>query len=103
MSMSLPRRLCACLCLSMVGSAATAFAQPPGESEGLTLAEALDRTLERNPELLALGFGRQGVEGQLQQTHFRTHDLIDITAESSWDSACWLMEHALRQQAIGAG
>ncbi len=114
MSMSLPRRLCACLCLSMVGSAATAFAQPPGESEGLTLAEALDRTLERNPELLALGFGRQGVEGQLQQARLRPNpdlkvavqDVLGTDAYRAVDSAEttvsleWVLERGVRERMI---
>jgi len=116
MSISSPRRLCACLCLSLLGSAAITFAQPPGPSGGLTLKEALDRTLDRNPELVALGFGREGVEGQLQQSRLRPNpdlhvalqDVLGTDAYRAADSAEttvsleWVLERGVRERMIEA-
>src|SRR5215207_29502 len=89
------RRVCACLCLSMLGSAMAALAQPATPTTELSLREALDRTLERNPELVALGYGRQGMEGQLQQSrlkpnpdlHIAVQDVLGTDSFEALDSA----------------
>lgn len=112
MSIPSPRRACVVLCLSMLGDSAPALAQ----QVGLSLTEALERTLERNPELVALGYGRQGAEGQLQQSRLRPNPdlhvaLQDVLGTDSYqgvDSAEttvsleWVIERGVRQRMIDA-
>jgi cobalt-zinc-cadmium efflux system outer membrane protein len=96
----------------MLGSAAPALAQ---QSE-LTLAEALDRTLERNPELVALGYGQQATEGHVQQSRLRPNpdlhvaiqDVLGTDSYQGIDSAEttmsleWVLERGVRQRMIDA-
>jgi outer membrane protein, heavy metal efflux system len=116
MRIPLPRRVRACLCLSILGSAGAALAQPPGSTAALSLTTALERTLERNPELVALGFGRQGAEGQLQQSrlrpnpdlHVAVQDVLGTDAYRAVDSAEttvsleWVLERGVRQRMVDA-
>jgi outer membrane protein, heavy metal efflux system len=115
MSIPSPRRACAVLCLSMLG-ATTALAQQPDPTAEITLVEALDRTLERNPELVALGYGRQGAEGQLQQSrlrpnpelHIAVQDVLGTGSYQALDSAEttisleWVLERDVRRRMIDA-
>jgi outer membrane protein, heavy metal efflux system len=110
------RRVCACLCFSILGSAMAALAQPAAPTAALSLREALDRTLERNPELVALGYGRQGVEGQLQQSrlkpnpdlHIAVQDVLGTDRFEALDSAEttvsleWVLERGVRQRMVAA-
>lgn len=112
MSIPSPRRACVVLWLSMLASVTPALAQ---QAE-LSLAEALDRTLERNPELVALGLGRQGAEGQLQQSRlkpnpdlhvalqdvFGTDSYGDIDSAETTVSLEWVLERGVRQRMIDA-
>jgi cobalt-zinc-cadmium efflux system outer membrane protein len=108
-------RVCACLCLSMLGGS-VALAQPPDSTAALSLAEALARTLERNPDLVALGYGLQAVEGQLQQSqlrpnpdlHVAVQDVLGTDSYKSFDSAEttvsleWVLERGVRERMIDA-
>ena len=111
-----PRVARACLCLALLGTAKGAFAQQTEPQSALPLAQALDRTLERNPELIALGFARQGVEGQLEQSklrpnptlHVAVQDVLGTDAYKSVDSAEttvsleWVLERGVRERMIEA-
>jgi outer membrane protein, heavy metal efflux system len=115
MSISWPRLAGACMWLSVLGSAAT-FAQPAASPPDLSLIEALARTLERNPELVTLGFGQQGAEGQLQQSrlrpnpdlHIAVQDVLGTDSYQALDSAEttvsleWVLERGVRQRMIDA-
>jgi cobalt-zinc-cadmium efflux system outer membrane protein len=112
--MSIPslRHTRAVLWLSVLASAAPAL----GQQAELSLAEALGRTLERNPELVALGYGRQGAEGQLQQSrlkpnpdlHVALQDVLGTDSYRGVDSAEttvsleWVLERGVRQRMIDA-
>lgn len=50
-----------CLCSAILGTTRSVLAQQTESRTELSLAQALERTLERNPELIAIGFGRQGI------------------------------------------
>jgi cobalt-zinc-cadmium efflux system outer membrane protein len=112
MSIPSPRHTRAVLWLSVLASAAPAL----GQQAELSLAEALGRTLERNPELVALGYGRQGAEGQLQQSrlkpnpdlHVALQDVLGTDSYRGVDSAEttvsleWVLERGVRQRMIDA-
>jgi outer membrane protein, heavy metal efflux system len=111
-----PRLARACLCLAMLGTAKGVFAQQTEPRSELSLGQALDRTLERNPGLIALGFARQGVEGQLEQSklrpnpalHVAVQDVLGTDAYKSFDSAEttvsleWVLERGVRERMIEA-
>jgi cobalt-zinc-cadmium efflux system outer membrane protein len=111
-----PRRVCACLCLSMLGSTTPSLAQQSDATAEVSLNEALARTLERNPELVALGYARQGVEGQLEQSrlkpnpdlHIALQDVLGTASYKGIDSAEttvsleWVLERGVRQRMIDA-
>jgi cobalt-zinc-cadmium efflux system outer membrane protein len=112
MSIPSPRHARAVFWLSVLANAAPAF----GQQAELSLAEALDRTLERNPDLVALGYGRQGAEGQVQQSrlkpnpdlHVALQDVLGTDSYRGVDSAEttvsleWVLERGVRQRMIDA-
>ena len=111
-----PHLACACLWLAGLVTAGHLSAQQTETGGDLSLSQALDRTLERSPELLALGFGRQGVEGQLAQSRLRPNpdlqvavqDFLGTDTYQAIDSAEttisleWLLERGVRERMIDA-
>jgi cobalt-zinc-cadmium efflux system outer membrane protein len=114
MSIPSPRRACVVLWFSMLVSAAPALAL--AQQTELSLAEALERTLERNPRLVALGYGREGAEGQLQQSRLKPNPELQVAVQDvlgtdfyrGVDSAEttvsleWVLERGVRQRMIDA-
>jgi len=109
------RGLHAWLCLSFLSGAHLVSAQPQIGS-AVTLPEVLERTLERNPVLIAHGYGLQGIEGQLQQSqlkpntemHVAVQDVLGTGPYRAVDSAEttvsleWVLERGVRERMIDA-
>jgi cobalt-zinc-cadmium efflux system outer membrane protein len=116
MSIQSPRRVCAVLWLSMLGSPSAVLGQSVAPAGELSLIEALDRTLERNPELAVLGYARQGLEGQLLQSRLKPNPELNValqdvlgtdsyrTLESAETTVSleWVLERGLRERMIDA-
>jgi len=110
-----PRVLRACACWPLLWGAALAWAQPDlGPS--IALSEALERTLERNPELVALGYALEGAEGRLAQSRLRpnpelhvavqdvlgTDDYRGLHGAETTVSLEWILERGVRERMIDA-
>lgn len=112
------RRACACLCWSALGVQAAVAqndaALPQGPS--LALPEALARTLERNPDLVAVGFEMEAAEGRLRQAGLRPNPELGVTVQDvlgtdryhAVESAettvtlGWVFERGMRQRLVDA-
>ena len=108
------RHLRACLCLLMCPALATAQIDSPANRVAMTLAEALTRTVARNPELIAAGFHIAAAEGRLQQARLAPNPELDVVVEDalgtdgfrSVESAQttvtlgWILERGVRQRLI---
>jgi len=92
-----------------------ALAQPQ-VGPSVSLSEALERTLERNPELIALGYGMRGIEAQLQQSRLKpnpelhvalqdvagTGDYRGLHSAETTVSLEWVLERGVRERMIEA-
>src|SRR5262245_40610840 len=106
------RFISACLCFSIL-AALPVWAQPQSV---VTLPEALERTLERNPTLIAHGYGKQGVEGQVEQSRLRPNPDMHVTVQDVLGSGVyhavdsaettvsleWVLERGVRERLIEA-
>jgi cobalt-zinc-cadmium efflux system outer membrane protein len=111
-----PRVARAYLCFAILGAAGGARAQPNEPRSELSLAVALERTLEQNPKLIALGFGRQSAEGQIEQARLRPNpelqiamqDVLGTDAYRGVESAEttvsleWVLERGVRERMVDA-
>jgi cobalt-zinc-cadmium efflux system outer membrane protein len=110
-----PRAPCACACWLLLWGAATAWAQPE-TGQSLGLREALERTLEQNPGLVALGYALQGAEGRLVQARLRpnpelhvavqdvlgTDDYRGLHGAETTVSLEWVLERGVRERIVDA-
>ena len=88
--MNLSRFLFLTLTLPVLGHAAdplTAPASAPAQAAprlpaSLTLADVLARTAESNPELLALGFGRDAADGRVAQAGMGPNPTLSLSVEN---------------------
>jgi cobalt-zinc-cadmium efflux system outer membrane protein len=89
-SMNSPRILFLTIILPVLGHAAdplTAPASAPADialrsPASLTLADVLARTAESNPELLALGFGRDAADGRVAQAGMGPNPNLSLSVEN---------------------
>lgn len=88
--MNLPRILFLTLTWPVLGHAADQQAAPapapvevaPRSQASLTLGDVLARTAESNPELLALGFGRDAAEGRVAQAGMGPNPKLSLSVEN---------------------
>jgi cobalt-zinc-cadmium efflux system outer membrane protein len=106
----------ACLLIAMLSPAT--LAQPTdGETIAeIDLAEALNRTLARNPELRAQGFEIAAAEGRLLQSTFRPSPELNVVLEDTLGTnqfrgirsteatvtLGWLLERGVRERIVDA-
>ena len=110
------RRTWACLCLSLVGASVSAQIDSPETEAAIGLAEALSRTVARNPDLLAFGYQIEAAAGRLQQAALTPNpelgiavqDVLGSNAYRGVDSAettvtlGWVLERGARERIIDA-
>lgn len=108
MSTTIARRGGVCLSLWLLGALAHA--------QTLTLNEALERTVARNPELVVLGYQREALQGALTQAGLAPNPELDVAvqdvlgtgAHKSFDSAettvslAWILERGVRERRVDA-
>ena len=88
--MNLSRFLFLTLTLPVLGHAADPLTAPasapaqaaPRSPASLTLADVLARTAESNPELLALGFGRDAADGRVAQAGMGPNPTLSLSVEN---------------------
>lgn len=88
--MNLSRFLFLTLTLPVLGHAADPLTAPasapadiaPRSPASLTLADVLARTAESNPELLALGFGRDAADGRVTQAGMGPNPTLSLSVEN---------------------
>jgi len=88
--MNLPRILFLTLTWPVLGHAADPLAAPasapvevtPRSPASLTLVDVLARTAELNPELLALGYGREASEGRVAQAGMGPNPNLSLSVEN---------------------
>ena len=88
--MKLPRILFLTLTLPVLGHAAAPLTAPasapaeiaPQSPASLTLGDVLARTAELNPELLALGFGRDASDGRVAQAGMGPNPNLSLSVEN---------------------
>lgn len=88
--MNLPRILFLTLTLPALGHAADPLTAPasapaqaaPRSPASLTLGDVLARTAESNPELLALGFGRDAADGRVTQAGMGPNPILSLSVEN---------------------
>ena len=89
-TMNLSRFLFLTLTLPALGHAADPLTTPasapvdiaPRSPASLTLADVLARTAESNPELLALGFGRDAADGRVAQAGMGPNPTLSLSVEN---------------------
>ena len=110
------RRTVACLILTMLSALVAAQPATTESETTINLAEALSRTLSRNPLLRARGFEIMAAEGRLLQSSFRPSPELSVVVEDAFGTDTfrgirstettatlgWILERGLRKQIINA-
>lgn len=110
------RRICACLWLSLFGVGVSAQTDSPQPEAVIGLADALSRTVARNPDLVAFGYQIEAAEGRLQQAGLlpnpelgiAVQDVLGTGAFQGVDSAettvtlGWILERGVRARVVDA-
>ncbi len=110
----LTRRTGAFLFLLLLSAIVRAEPGPPGESQTISLNEAVARTLLRNPELIAFGHQLQAQDGRVLQAGLAPNPELSFTVEdalgtgrfSGTDSAqttlsiAWILERGVRHRRL---
>ncbi|NOR41512.1 MAG: TolC family protein [Gammaproteobacteria bacterium] len=112
---SLPtRQMGLCLFLVLFGTIVSAESGPAGDSQMIGLNEAVARTLERNPELVAFGYQFQAQDGRVLQAGLAPNPELSLTVENALGSGeftgmdgaettlsiAWILERGVRQRRL---
>ncbi len=106
----------ACLIPSISPAVATAQSGPADANPTIVLEEALARTIEANPALIAFGYQIDAAEGRLQQSQIApnpelgitvndalgTGDLRDLRGAETTLTIAWVLERGVRRRQIDA-
>lgn len=109
-------RISTCLCVCVLSTQAPAQTGPPEPVPSLELGDALARTMDRNPGLVAAGHEIEAAEGRLEQAGLRPNPELDVSVEdvlgtdpfAGVDSAettvtlGWVLERGVRERRVDA-
>lgn len=102
--------------LSLPIGLAMAQANPPADGETVSLNDAVARTLERNPALIAFGYQIEAQEGRVVQSSLRPNPEFGVLVENALGSGtlegidraettlslAWVLERGKRERRVNA-
>ncbi|CAE7741401.1 czcB, partial [Symbiodinium necroappetens] len=116
MWVSLTRRVGACCLLASASIAALTQEVSASESAIVKLEDAITRTLERNPTLVAFGYQIEAQQGRVTQSRLRPNPELGVTIENALGSGefegidraettlslSWVLERGKRERRVAA-